>query len=90
VDEVGNAQRVLLPVGWYWNDSEYSFYYRQAVANLDEQSLASLGVRWVIVTNLWATLRPAPVREALSDRQRFTPAATFTVGAYRLSIYRIF
>jgi hypothetical protein len=88
--KLSTLSRVLLPVGWHWNDSLYAAYYRRAVSVLDENSVSSLGARWVIVTNLWDYKPPAAVVRALEDRSRFVPANTFREGPYYLVLYRAF
>jgi hypothetical protein len=88
--KLSTLSRVLLPVGWYWNDSGYAYYYRRAVLNLDEQAVASLGARWVVVTNLWGYTPPPAVAQALAERERFMRAASFRAGPYEMSVYRVY
>jgi hypothetical protein len=86
--KLGTMSRVLLPIGWFWNDSLYAVYCRQALATLDAQALASLDVHWIIVTNLWDYPPPPALVTVLKDRQRFVPTAIFSEGGYYLALYR--
>ena len=86
--KLGTMSRVLLPIGWYWNDSLYAVYCRQALTTLDASALASLDVKWIIVTNLWDYPPPSDLVTVLQDRGRFMPAASFNEGSYYLAVYR--
>src|SRR5665213_1099694 len=58
--------RVVLPVGWHWDESIYSAYYRAAVQDLNANATTALNAHWVIVTNLWDYPPPAKVVRALN------------------------
>ncbi len=80
---------VQLPIGWYWTDSFYAGFYREAARTLSPASVNVLDARWVIATNLFAPGPPPPsVLRALSDPRRFVFARSFVVGDYYLNIYR--
>ena len=81
--------RVVLPIGWYWNDSLYATYYRAAVVDLDPTSLRALDVRWIIVSNCLLPETPPPVAAALRDSARFTSVATFREGGYSLTVFQV-
>lgn len=88
--KLATLSRLLLPVGWYWNDSPYVTYYNYSVRTLNWQAVAGVGARWVIVTNLWGYAPPPLVVRALRDHRRFVPARTFLAGNYYLSVYRVY
>jgi hypothetical protein len=81
--------RMLIPVGWYWEDSIYSAYYREAVTRLDASSLAALDAKWVITSNTLEDPLPREVASTLKDRTRFAPAAAFREGPYTMVAYRV-
>ena len=81
---------LLLPVGWYWNDSPYAAYYNYSVRSLNWQAVAGVGAKWVIVTNLWGYAPPPLVAQALEDHRHFVPAHTFKTGDYFLTVYRVY
>lgn len=86
--KLGTMSRLLLPIGWYWNDSLYAVYCRQALTTLDANALTSLDIKWIIVTNLWDYTPSPHLVTALQDRRRFMPAASFSEGSYYLALYR--
>ena len=53
------------------------------------RAIISLDAKWVIASNLFQETVPRPVAEALGDRSRFIPVATFREGAYFMSAYRV-
>ena len=79
--------KVLLPLGWYYDDSPYVSYYRQAITDLDLRSLVSLDVKWIVVTNAFDFPLPPAVADALKDRTRFTLAHTFRAGDTYIELY---
>jgi hypothetical protein len=79
---------VQLPVGWYWSDSYYAAYYREAVTSLSPESVTALDARWIIVSNLFGPAPPKAVNLALSDTRRFIFARQYISGPYYLNIYR--
>ena len=88
--KLATTSHLLLPLGWYWNDSPYVTYYHYSVLTLNWQAVAGVGARWVIVTNLWGYAPPPAVAEALEDHRRFVPAHTFKAGDYYLTVYRVY
>ena len=80
---------VQLPIGWYWSDSFYAGFYREAVTKLSPASVNVLDAHWVIVSNLFAP-DPLPPRvlKALVDPRRFAFARSFVTDHYYLNIYR--
>jgi len=87
--KMATLSRVLIPVGWYWEDSPYSAYYRDAVLRLDSGAIAALDAKWVITSNVFQDKLPSEVGTALRDRSRFAPAAAFREGAYTMTAYRV-
>jgi hypothetical protein len=87
--KLATLSRLQLPVGWHWQNSEYSAFYRDAVTRLDSRAIISLDAKWVIASNLFQETVPRPVAEALGDRSRFIPVATFRDGTYFMSAYRV-
>ncbi len=87
--KMATLSRILLPVGWHWNDSLYSAYYRDSVTTLDPAAVTSLGAQWVIVSNVFQPKIPGKVATALADRSRFIPAATFRDGTYYMAIFKV-
>jgi hypothetical protein len=87
--KLATLSHVQLPIGWHWSASLYSGYYRESVTSLTAASIAALGARWIIVSNLFLPVTPPAVTEALKDRSRFAPARSFTEGDYYLKIYRV-
>jgi hypothetical protein len=87
--KMATLSRVLLPVGWYWEDSLYSAYYRDAVLRLDSGAIAALDAKWIIVSNVFQEKPPLAVETALRDRARFAPAAAFRQGTYTMVVYRV-
>ena len=87
--KMATYSRILLPVGWHWQDSLYSAYYRDAVTRLDARAIIALDAKWVIVSNVFQPELPADVSSALADRARFLPRANFTEGPFSLSIYKV-
>jgi hypothetical protein len=86
--QLATRSHLVLPLGWHWTDSVYAAAYRHAVLNLDPESVASLGARWVVLTNLWDWTPPQTVFRALMDSRRFVPVTTFRTGPYYLALYR--
>jgi hypothetical protein len=86
--KLATLAHVQLPIGWYWNDSYYAAYYRQAVTNLNPASITALDARWVIVSNLFGPPPPDAVNLALSDPRRFIFARSYASGPYYLTIFR--
>jgi hypothetical protein len=86
--KLATLTHVLLPIGWYWNDSYYAAYYRKAVTTLSPASVAALDARWIIVSNLFES-PPDEVMQALHDPQRFAVAQSFVNGSYNLLVYRV-
>ncbi len=87
--KMATLSRILLPVGWYWENSVYSAYYRDAVRRLDFRAVAALDAKWVITSNIFEDAPPPEVAAALRDRSRFAPAATFREGRYTMTVYRV-
>jgi hypothetical protein len=87
--KMATLSRILLPVGWHWENSLYSAYYRDAVLRLDSGAIAALDAKWVIVSDVFQDKPPAAVEAALRDRARFAPAAAFREGRYVMTIYRV-
>ena len=87
--KMATLSRILIPVGWYWEDSLYSAYYRDAVLTLDPGAIAALDAKWIIVSNIFQESPPSAVEAALRDRSRFAPAAAFRQGRYVMTIYRV-
>jgi hypothetical protein len=87
--KMATLSRVLLPVGWHWENSLYAAYYRDAVLRLDSGAIAALDAKWVIVSDLFQDQPPAEVVAALRDRTRFAPAAAFREGRYTMTVYRV-
>lgn len=87
--KMATLSRILIPVGWHWQDSSYSFYYRSAVTKLDPRAITSLDAKWVIISNLFQSELPAEVSLALADGARFAPAARFREGPYSMTIYKV-
>jgi len=85
---LATLSHVQLPVGWYWNDSLYAAYYREAVSNLSPSSVTALDARWIIVSNLFSPRPPEAVNLALRDTRRFIFARQYISGPYYLNIYR--
>jgi hypothetical protein len=79
--------RVLMPIGWYWNDSLYSSYCQKVMTSLDHDALAALGVNWIIETNLWDYTPPPAVERELNDVSRFRPVVRWRESDYYLSLY---
>lgn len=87
--KLATLARIQLPIGWHWQDSEYSAFYRDASSRLDARAITSLDAKWVIVSNLFQKTIPEPVLEALRDRSRFIPIASFREGPYFMSSFRV-
>ncbi len=87
--KMATLSRIQLPVGWHWQNSIYSAYYREAVTRLDARAITALGARWVIVSNLFQDKLPPEVSEALTDEKRFVPAARFRDGPYLMSVFMV-
>lgn len=80
--------RVVVPVGRHWNSSLLPTLYRRANESLDRDSLAALGIQWILASDLYG--KPSElVVEALADPERFRPVRTVRSGAYVLTIYRV-
>jgi hypothetical protein len=80
---------VQLPIGWYWSDSFYAGFYREAVTKLTPASVNVLDAHWIIATNLFgAEPPPEAVLRALRDPRRFVFARSFVTDHYYLNIYR--
>lgn len=77
-----------IPIGWFWNESLYTHYYRNAATRLDPVALVALDARWVIVTNLFGEYQPPAVVEALRSGT-FIRVARFVEGDYFLELYRV-
>ena len=87
--KMATLSRIQLPVGWHWQDSTYSFYYREAVTHMDDRAIISLGAQWIIISNLFQEQLPAEVTEALADGERFVPVARFRDGKYYMTVYKV-
>jgi len=87
--KMATLSRILLPVGWYWEDSLYSAYYRDAVTRLDSGAIAALDAKWIITSDVFQEKPPPEVEAALRDRTRFAPAAAFRQGRYVMTAYRV-
>jgi hypothetical protein len=87
--KLATLSRIQLPTGWHGQNSEYSALYREAATRLDSRAITSLDAKWVIASNLFQKTVPRPVAEALGDRSRFIPVATFREGSYFMSAYRV-
>lgn len=78
-----------VPIGWYWETSTYSLYYREAVHTLSRDTLVRLDIRWIVRTNLWLDELAPAAQTALDDPTRFVAAASFQDGPYFLTLYRV-
>jgi hypothetical protein len=87
--KMATLSRILLPVGWHWENSLYAAYYRDAVLRLDPGAIAALDAKWVITSDIFLDRPPAAVETALRDRTRFAPAAAFREGNYTMTVYRV-
>src|SRR5208283_603854 len=86
--KLATLTHVQLPIGWYWNDSYYAAYYREAVTRLSPASVTALDVHWIIESNLFGPAPPAAVSLSLRDPRRFAFARSYVRGPYYLTIYR--
>lgn len=86
--KLATLSHVQVPIGWYWNDSYYAAYYREAVTKLTPKSVIALDAKWIIMSNLFGPPPPAPVLRALHDDRRFVFAHSFASGPYTLTIFR--
>jgi hypothetical protein len=86
--KLATLAHVQIPIGWYWNDSYYAAYYREAVTKLTPKSIIALDAHWVITSNLFGTAMPEPVARALRDPRRFVFAHSFVSGPYNMTIFR--
>lgn len=87
--KMATLSRILLPVGWHWQDSYYSACYRDAVTRLDARAITALDAKWVIISNLFQKQLPPEVRQALSDSQRFVSVARFREGEYYMIVFKV-
>lgn len=81
--------RMPVPVGWYWERTAYSEYYRLADTTLSSESLVALDIRWIVLTNVFGDKIPRNALTALKYPERFSPAFTFRSGPYFLAVYRV-
>ena len=86
--KLATLSHVQVPIGWYWNDSYYAAYYREAVTKLTPKSVIALDAKWVIMSNLFGPPPPEAVLRALHDDRRFVFAHSFASGSYTLTIFR--
>ena len=87
--KMATLSRLPLPVGWHWQDSIYSVYYRVAVTDLNSRARAVLDAQWVIESNLFQDSAPSAVRSALADPTRFVPVVTLHDGNFYMTAYRV-
>jgi hypothetical protein len=87
--KMATLSRLPLPVGWHWQNSIYSAYYRVAVTELDPRAVAALDAKWVILSNVFQDAAPAAVRSALADPARFVPVATLHEGEFYMTAFRV-
>ena len=87
--KLATLARLQLPVGWHWQNSDYSAFYREAAARLDARAITSLDAKWVVLSNLFQDEIPKPVIEALLDQTRFVRIATFTEGRFFMITFRV-
>ncbi len=88
--KLATLAHVQLPIGWYWNNSYYATYYREAVTTLSPESVTALDARWIIVSNLFGPPPPEAVRVALKDPRRFVIVQSYMSGPFSMEIYRAF
>jgi hypothetical protein len=87
--KMATLSRIQLPVGWHWENSIYSAYYRDAVTRLDATAITALGAKWVITSNVFQDHLPLEVAQALSVKEHFVPVARFKDGQYVMSVFRV-
>jgi len=87
--KMATLSRILLPIGWHWQNSAYSAYYRDAVIHLDAQAITALDAKWIIVSDVFQDHLSNQVATALADRTRFVPMAAFHEYGYSMTIFGI-
>ena len=87
--KMATLSRIVLPVGWHWQNSLYSAYYRDAVTRLDARAITALDAKWVIISTLFEQELPPEVAQALLDGERFVPAARFHDGKYSMTVFKV-
>ncbi len=87
--KMATLSRLSLPVGWHWNESLYSDYYRSAVLDLNPEALIALDAKWIIISNVFEDKIPTAVENALADKSKFAEVATFRDGDYYMSTFLV-
>ncbi|HWA08463.1 MAG TPA: hypothetical protein VG838_03260 [Opitutaceae bacterium] len=87
--KMATLSRIVLPVGWHWQNSLYSGFYREAVTTMSPLAVDSLEAKWVITSNLFTEQLPPPVARELAESERFARVARFREGRYYMMIYRV-